>query len=132
MPRTLLSKFFIKEKYSIAILNAPEKFISEQLNPLPEDVLLTANLDNPPFDIQIHFTTTKNDVEAVIKAAIAAMKPDAYTWFCYPKGGEKAIISTDLNRDSLWAIASINGLKAVHQISIDETWSGLRFRLEDQ
>ncbi len=131
MPKTLSQKFFIKENYSIAIRNAPENFISELLNACPEGVLTSTNLENPPYDIQIHFIRTKIEIAAVIEDVIAAMKPDTYIWFCYPKGGEKATIPTEINRDSLWAEATAYGLKAVHQISIDETWSGLRFRLEN-
>jgi hypothetical protein len=131
MPKNLPQKFFIKENYTIATINAPESFLSNLLVPLPEGVTTTSNLEKGPFDIQIYFTKTKAEVDAVIQTAISTLKPGCYIWFCYPKGGAKAKIKTDLNRDSLWEISASNGLKPVHQISIDETWSGLRFRLED-
>ena len=131
MPKTLPQKFFIKENYSIAVMDAPKNFLANQFSPLPEGVITETNLSNSPFEVQIYFVKTKADIDAVIQDAIAAMKPDTYLWFCYPKGGSKAKIPTDLNRDSFWKIASTNGLKPVHQIAIDEVWSGLRFRLED-
>ncbi|MHA2426240.1 MAG: hypothetical protein ACXAEF_15735, partial [Candidatus Thorarchaeota archaeon] len=56
------------------------------------------------------------------------MKPDGWLWISYPKGKSK--IKTDVNRDSIWEYAKGFGLKAVHQISIDETWSSMRFRIE--
>lgn len=39
-----------------------------------------------------------------------------------------AKLGTDLNRDSLAARLSERGIRAVRQISLDETWSALRFR----
>ena len=131
MPKTLPQKFFIKENYIIAAINAPDDFLSKQLLPLPAGVNTATNFGKGPFDLQICFTKTKAEVDELIHKAIKAMKPDSYIWFCYPKGGTKARITTDLNRDSFWEISASNGLKPVHQISIDETWSGLRFRVED-
>ncbi|MFW9980338.1 MAG: hypothetical protein ACFFE3_00300 [Candidatus Thorarchaeota archaeon] len=46
----------------------------------------------------------------------------------YLKGTSK--MKTDINRDTIWKYAKGLGLKAVHQISIDETWSAMRFRFE--
>lgn len=128
MPKCLPQKFFIKENYTIAVINAPEYFLSQQLLPLPDGVTTNTHLDKGLFDLQIYFTITKAEVDAFVHKAIKAMKPGGYIWFCYPKGGAKAKISTDLNRDSFWEIGASNGLKPIHQISIDETWSGLRFR----
>ena len=53
-------------------------------------------------------------------------KHDCLFWLCYPKGTGK--IKSDLKRDVVWKILDNIELKAVTQISIDETWSALRGR----
>jgi hypothetical protein len=47
----------------------------------------------------------------------------AILWFLYPKGGR-----SDINRDSLWPMIAVHGLRPITQVAIDETWSALRFR----
>jgi hypothetical protein len=44
-------------------------------------------------------------------------------WIVYPKANR-----TDINRDTLWPIVAGLGLRPITQVSIDETWSALRFR----
>jgi hypothetical protein len=44
-------------------------------------------------------------------------------WVAYPKGNR-----ADINRDTLWPILAEYGLRPVTQVSIDDTWSALRFR----
>jgi len=46
-------------------------------------------------------------------------------WVAYPKGGQ---LDTDLNRDRLAAALSVDGLRPVRQIAVDDIWSALRFR----
>ena len=48
-------------------------------------------------------------------------------WISYYKGTSK--FETDINRDSIWPIATSFGLQPVRQIAIDEDWSALRFKL---
>ena len=51
---------------------------------------------------------------------------DSMIWIAYPKGGLK--IKTDIHRDILWEIGKQHGIDTVAAISIDATWTGLRFR----
>lgn len=44
-------------------------------------------------------------------------------WIAYPKGNR-----VDLNRDSIWPILAVRGLRPNGQVAIDEVWSALRFR----
>ena len=48
---------------------------------------------------------------------------------CYPKANG---LGTDLNRDILRVWLQEKGLIAVAQIAVDDVWSGLRFKLEDE
>lgn len=44
-------------------------------------------------------------------------------WVLYRKGNK-----ADINRDSLWPILADFGFRPISQISVDDTWSALRFR----
>jgi hypothetical protein len=56
---------------------------------------------------------------------IDAARADRLAWIGYPKGGK---LGTDLNRDLLVKVVYGLGVQPVRQVSIDETWSALRFR----
>jgi hypothetical protein len=45
-------------------------------------------------------------------------------WIAYPKGNR-----SDINRDSLWPLVAEYGMRPVTQVSVDDVWSALRFRL---
>jgi hypothetical protein len=57
--------------------------------------------------------------------AVAAARADRLAWIGYPKGGQ---LGTDLNRDRLVAALADHGVQPVRQVSLDDTWSALRFR----
>ena len=56
--------------------------------------------------------------------------PDSTLWFAYPKVSSG--IKTDINRDKLKETAETFGITTVAAISIDNTWSALRFRPIDR
>ena len=66
--------------------------------------------------------TVLDDRRATVVDAAAA---DRLTWVAYPKSGQ---LGTDLNRDSLAAALTAEGVRPVRQVSIDDVWSALRFR----
>jgi hypothetical protein len=61
--------------------------------------------------------------------SVAAARADRLPWIGYPKGGQ---LGTDLNRDRLAAALALRGVQPVRQVSIDDTWSALRFRPANQ
>lgn len=54
------------------------------------------------------------------------IEPDSILWFAYPKGTSK--IKTDINRDIIRETGEEFGITTVTAISINDTWSALRFR----
>lgn len=54
------------------------------------------------------------------------VETDSVLWFAYPKSGSG--IETDINRDKLKAMSERFDITTVTAISIDDTWSALRFR----
>jgi hypothetical protein len=133
MPKSLPERFFMKPDYRVAVIGAPAHFTQELLAPLPAGVTIDEaatceGLPGSAYDIIITFVTDAGAVDAAVKPALALLAEGGYLWTAYPKGGAKAAIPTDLNRDSLWALVVPYGYAAVHQIRIDDTWSGLRFK----
>lgn len=67
---------------------------------------------------------------AVAPAAIAAYRTGRVLLLSYPKGGAKA--GTDLNRDAGWEPLTAAGFRPVRQVSIDDVWSAVRWRLVEE
>lgn len=61
-----------------------------------------------------------------LKRGLENIEPDCVLWFAYPKGTSK--IKTDINRDTIRMTGEEFGITTVTAISIDDTWSALRFR----
>jgi hypothetical protein len=129
MAKTLAEKFFIKPGYRVAVLNAPDGYLAGTLA-LPVGVTVVDTLDET-CDLIQYFATHQETLIAEIDALKSGIKEGGTIWLCYPKGGDKAKLKTDLNRDRLWELLTPFGLTPNHQISIDETWSALRFKSAD-
>lgn len=65
-----------------------------------------------------------------LKTGLKNIEPDSVLWFAYPKGTSK--MKTDINRDTIRVKGEEFGITTVTAISIDETWSALRFRPIDK
>jgi hypothetical protein len=65
-----------------------------------------------------------------LKTGLKHIEPDSILWFAYPKGTSK--IKTDINRDTIRMTAEESSITTVTAISIDDTWSALRFRPMDK
>jgi translation elongation factor EF-G len=73
----------------------------------------------------IAFVSRLEDVDGTCAPVIEEAKRDGLAWICYPKAGK---LGTDLNRDILWQHLLDQGIQGVRQVSIDATWSAMRFR----
>jgi hypothetical protein len=130
MPATsLIKKLNIKPNHRLLILNAPQEYLAHLID-LPEGTQLVTSTDGSPYDFVQAFCYNKADIDSLAPQAIQALKADGLLWFCYPKGTGK--IKTDINRDKGWDTVLKAGYGGVTQIAIDDTWSCLRFRVEDQ
>jgi hypothetical protein len=113
----LSAKLQIKPGTTVAVLRGPD---GVELG-LPD-----ATPDAAASDAVIVFVTASRDLELPeVALAVASAREDRLTWVCYPKAGQ---LGTDLNRDSLAAAMVSRGTRPVRQVSIDATWSALRFR----
>jgi hypothetical protein len=109
------SKLQLKPGQSVAVLNAPQGLV------LPDVVAAPSAADA---DAVVAFVVRQDDLGSA-EQAVAAARADRLAWIGYPKGGQ---LGTDLNRDRLAAALAGHGVQPVRQVSIDDTWSALRFR----
>jgi hypothetical protein len=113
----LRTKLQIRPGATVAVLRAPDGV---------ELGVGDAGQDAATGDVVIVFVGASTDLELPeVAAAVRAARDDRLTWICYPKAGR---LGTDLNRDLLAAAMVQRGTRPVRQVSIDETWSALRFR----
>jgi len=94
-------------------------------------------LVNPPKGFAIDVPVSdKRDEDAILlfvsnsrdligNPVIEAAKQDRLAWIAYPKAGK---LGTDLNRDRLREWAGPLGIQPVRLVSLDDTWSAMRFR----
>ena len=61
-----------------------------------------------------------------LNKGLQQIEHDCVLWFAYPKGSSK--VKADINRDTLRVTGESFGITAVTIVSIDDTWSALRFR----
>lgn len=108
-------KLQLKPGQSVALLNPPPGLV------LPGLVAAATAADA---DAVIAFVVRQDDLGSA-EEAVAAARADRLAWVSYPKGGQ---LGTDLNRDRLVAALAGQGVQPVRQVSIDGTWSALRFR----
>jgi hypothetical protein len=71
------------------------------------------------------FVADRSTLEVHRTQIVEAATSDRVTWVSYPKSGQ---LGTDLNRNSLAALLSGDGIQPVRQIALNEVWSALRFR----
>jgi hypothetical protein len=73
---------------------------------------------------------TAKSILNFLKTGLTNIEPDSVLWFAFPKGMSK--IKTDINRDAIRLTGEEFGITTVTAISINETWSALRFRPIDR
>ena len=77
-------------------------------------------------DFSIVFVNNKADIDRTAEKAIGRLREDGMLWYCYPK--KSSGVETDINRDTGWQAVQDQNWRGVRQISIDSTWSAIRFR----
>jgi hypothetical protein len=111
----LAGKLQIKPGQSVSVLNPPPGFS------LPAS---TTGTEHGTADAVIGFAARQDDLDD-LSPVIAAARAGRLAWISYPKAGQ---LGTDLNRDRLARALAPRGIQPVRQVSIDDTWSALRFR----
>ena len=123
----LTKKLGIKAGHKMLVMNAPAGYL-DSLTDLPQGVDLTTGA-GVAFDFVLVFVSSKVEVDHLTPTALGALQPGGLLWFCYPKKTSK--VATDITRDTGWDSLTEAKMRPVSVISIDETWSALRFRPVD-
>ncbi len=110
------------------ILNAPQGYL-DLLGELPEGVIVSQQAEGK-FEFVHLFVKDSAEYQSLAPIALEAIEYDGLLWISYPKKSAK--IKSDLSREILWEMTKGTGIRPVTQISIDETWSALRFRPEEE
>jgi len=120
MAKTLLEKMFLKPDYSVAIIHVPGEL---QTDLKTENK--TENELNNLYNFILAFYSNKEAFEKEVEELKTSLITNGLLWIAYPKA--KAL-RTDLNRDILHETAKNFGLDGVSIISLNETWSAMRFK----
>ncbi|USG68240.1 YdeI/OmpD-associated family protein [Brevibacillus ruminantium] len=130
----LAKKLRIKEGHKLLVLNPPEDYRTG-LPALPEEatqeIVLTPNQEmldklSGVADCLLLFVHGMAELQAWAAFAVSTLASEGMFWIAYPKQSSK--INTDLNRDKGWEAITQAGFEGVAMVSIDSTWSGVRFR----
>jgi hypothetical protein len=109
---------------TVLLQGTPSGFAA-MLGSLPEGAKLRKTSTGAA-DCVVAFVRSKADVKAMAPSALGAVIDDGLLWFAYPK--KSGPLRSDLTRDSGWEPLFDSGFDSVAQISIDDTWTGFRFR----
>ena len=114
-------KLQIRPGASVMVGNAPEGFALD----LPESARIVDRREQA--DVVLVFVRDSSEVAAHSAPFVEAASRDAIAYIAYPRAGK---LGTDLNRDVLWGMLRLGGLRGVRQVSLDGVWSAMRFRPE--
>jgi hypothetical protein len=113
----LWEKLQIRPGTTVAILNAPT-----DAPVLVGPFEVTADLGGA--DAVLLYAGNRHELASRGAAVVSAAR-DRLAWIAYPKARK---LGTDLNRDILAHAMTALGADPVRQVSLDSTWSALRFR----
>jgi hypothetical protein len=118
-PKSVAEKLLIKP--STAVWSSDASHLG-RIEPLPEGARYVDQPDQATTALVFaHDAAGLREVLDANKDQLAT--PSAF-WVAYPKANR-----ADINRESLWPILAEYGMRPVTQVSVDDVWSALRFRV---
>ena len=122
--KEIIKKFKFKD--NAIIINAP----SDLKKKFGELGFLDSFANNQKSKNTLVFVNNQEEYLYFLNNKLEKIVIDSVLWFAYPKGTSK--IKTDINRDTIRVTGELFNITTVSAISINETWSGLRFRPIDK
>jgi len=120
----IIKKFKFRDKG--VILNAPAAIEKEFIK-----LGFTGSFDKKEKSKNtVVFINNNKEYLGFLEKELKNIEPDSVLWFAYPKATSG--IKTDINRDTIRVTGEEYGITTVTAISIDDTWSALRFRPVDK
>ncbi|HEX7100686.1 MAG TPA: hypothetical protein VF377_15770 [Acidimicrobiia bacterium] len=117
MSKTPAQKMFIRPKSKVWV-EPPER-----LDTIGD---LGPGVETAPFaeaDTAVLFVEDSVSLQEALRTHADELHSPGMLWIAYPKGNR-----SDINRDTLWPYLTDHNMRPITQISVDETWSALRFR----
>lgn len=123
-PTPLMKKLRLDPEKRAFLVNPPDTFAAA----LETDLAALNLLPNfeEGMEFVLIFAHYQRQILEVMPQVQQALVEDGLLWLAYPKKSSK--VESDLSRDVFWELVSEYGYRPVTQISIDATWSALRFR----
>lgn len=122
--RSVLERLQVKAGRHLAALNVPDE-VKPLLAALPEGSTSVARV-TADSEVVLVFVKDHADVRKRLPKVVRSLQPKMILWVAYPK--QSGPIRTDLNRDTLFPQVVELGWTPNSVISIDGTWSALRFK----
>jgi hypothetical protein len=123
----IVKKLGLKPGMRALVVAAPSGYV-RSLAPLPEGIAVSETIGGTNDFVQI-FATRRSEIEKSAKKLLQSSVPGALVWITYPK--KTSGMDSDLSREEVWAAMEGTGWRPVAQIAIDDVWSALRFRPEE-
>jgi len=117
MDAAIFKKMKVKPSCAAIVLYAPADY------PKTDDYRW---IDSGQADFVHVFMESREQFADRFPQAAAACKEDCLLWVSYPKSRGKKVY--DINRDSLWGLLLPAGFHPVSQVALDDEWSALRVK----
>jgi hypothetical protein len=123
---TLIQKLKPKSG-AVAVINSPKEILREFKSFKPADSIPAGAKGQ--FDFVLLFSVNLKELEPAWKRIVPALKADAVFWVAYPK--KSSGIPSDLAGMSSggWTVHTGSPWQPVAMASIDDKWTGVRFKL---
>lgn len=118
----LPKKLGIRENYSVALVNAPERF-ERKLEPLPTGVEFLE--DGKGANVAVLFAASQAELVRDFRPRAKALPEKTALWIAWPK--KASGVRTDLTGDIVRNFGLDAGWVDYKVCAIDEIWSGLCF-----
>jgi len=120
----LTKKLQIKPGSTWLLYKAPVNYLPI-IEPLPDGVQISYDAVSEYNGIQL-FIKNSTELTTSLQIIKPLLKPDTIFWITYPK--KSSGMQTDLEMMSSWDELTGLGLRVVTSISVNETWTALRFK----
>ena len=120
--KTVAEKMHMRGGQRVLAVNAPRFYVT-LVGGLPEGARLVKSGEA---DFVHLFVKDRAELGRHFATALASVGAETLLWISFPK--QTSGLATDLSRDEGWGPVSEAGWEPVTIVSVDETWSALRFK----
>lgn len=126
-PNPLAKKLGMKPVVRALIVASPAGYL-ERLAPLPDGASVVSAVSGKHQFVQV-FARRLDEVREAMPKLLPSAEDGAMVWVAYPK--KSSGMSSDLSRGAVCAEVVKLGWLPVSIVALDEVWSALRFRPEE-